>query len=460
MPPPTPRRSTAPELERILPTASLDQVKRWLDAVPGPADRAAQLDALTGRGAGLLGDLLDDDAAEELLSSVDALTAARTVMRLDPVTAARLVGALNSDLAADIVRETPKADREPLLEAMPDARAIVLRDLLGRPEESAAAHMVPEVLAVATGATAEEAIAVARGFGARGADSQTGAYVYVVSEDGRLVGVAAFRALVLSAPGTLISEVMTAGPRRARQDEDAETAARLLLDHRLLALPVVDENDRLVGIMTADAAADIVEDEATDDAERQGGSQPLEVPYLAASPWRLWRKRIVWLLVLFVAEAYTGTVLQVFEHELDAVVSLAFFIPLLIGTGGNTGTQITTTIVRAVSMRQVRLRNLRRVLVKELSTAGLIALSMAAAGLVRAFTLNVGWEVVLVVSLTLAAIVVWAALVASVLPLLLTKTRVDPAVVSGPMIATIVDGTGLIIYFLIAKALLPQLAGL
>ena len=133
-------------------------------------------------------------------------------------------------------------------------------------------------------------------------------------------------------------------------------------------LPVVDADGRLLGILTEDHALDIVAEETTEDAERQGGSAPLEVPYLRASPWLLWRKRIVWLLVLFVAEAYTGTVLRAFEDEMEAVVALAFFIPLLIGTGGNTGTQITTTLVRAMGTGQVRFRDLPAVVAKELST--------------------------------------------------------------------------------------------
>lgn len=174
----------------------------------------------------------------------------------------------------------------------------------------------------------------------------------------------------------------------------------------------------------------------------------------------LWRKRIVWLLVLFAAEAYTGTVLRAFEDEMEAVVALAFFIPLLIGTGGNTGTQITTTLVRAMGTGQIRFRDLPAIVSKEMSTGFLIAVAMAAAALIRAWTLGVGPEVTLTVCLTVAAIVLWASLVSSVLPLVLRKLRVDPAVVSAPMIATVVDGTGLMIYFWIAHLTLPQLAGL
>ena len=184
------------------------------------------------------------------------------------------------------------------------------------------------------------------------------------------------------------------------------------------------------------------------------------MPYLRASPWHLWRKRIGWLLLLFVAEAYTGTVLRHFEEEMEAVVALAFFIPLLIGTGGNTGTQITTTLVRAMATGQVRLRDVPAVLVKELSTGAMIALTMALAAVIRAWTLGVGPEITVTVALTVVAIVLWSALISSVLPPLLKKIRVDPALVSGPMISTIVDGTGLIIYFMIAHATLSQLQGL
>ncbi len=241
---------------------------------------------------------------------------------------------------------------------------------------------------------------------------------------------------------------------------DKELAAQTLMTHNLMAVPVVDGENRLLGIIAEDEALDITQEEATEDAERQGGSAPLEVPYLRASPWLLWRKRVVWLLVLFVAEAYTGSVLRAFSDEMEAVIALAFFIPLLIGTGGNTGTQIATTLVRAMATGQVRFRNVPAVLVKELSTGALVGFTMAVAAVIRAWTLNVGPQVTVTVAVTVAAIVVWSSLVAAILPPLLKKLRIDPAIVSGPLIATIVDGTGLIIYFMIAHLTLTQLQGL
>lgn len=449
------------ELARVLDRGTTRAIALWLEVVPDPVEREEQVAALSPARLAVLDELLDAETGEELVSTLDPIAAGELLVGIGVPKAGVILNELNTDLAAEILRELSPEQRETLLSAVPADQAAALRGLLSWPEHSSAAHMIPDVLTVTSQATAAAAIdAVRSGAAHLRADSQSGGYVYVIDEDGRLDGVVAFRALVLAPAGAPVADLMDDDVLAVGPLDDPEKSARLLLDHRLLAVPVIDGERRILGIITADAAADIAEEEATEDAERQGGSQPLEVPYLRASPWLLWRKRVVWLLVLFVAEAYTSSVLQAFEDELEAVVVLAFFIPLLIGTGGNTGTQITSTLVRAMATGQVRLRNIGRVIVKELSTAGLIAVAMAGAGLIRAFTLGVGWQIMVVVSLSLAAIVLWAALIASILPLLLQKTRVDPAVVSAPMIATIVDGTGLLIYFLIAKALLPELAGL
>jgi magnesium transporter len=321
--------------------------------------------------------------------------------------------------------------------------------------------MAPETLTVSPATTASQAVAEIRRRAATQRNGlQAGDFVYVTEAEQMLLGRVRFRSLVLAQADEAVTDLLEDELVTVSPLTDAEHAAALVIDRRLPEVPVVDADGRLLGILTEDHALDIAEEETTEDAERQGGSAPLEVPYLQASPWLLWRKRIVWLLVLFVAEAYTGTVLRAFEDEMEAVVALAFFIPLLIGTGGNTGTQITTTLVRAMGTGQVRLRDLPAVVVKEMSTGSLIAIAMALAAVIRAWTLGVGPQITVTVSLTVAAIVLWSALVSSILPLVLKKIRIDPAVVSAPMIATIVDGTGLMIYFLIAHATLPQLAGL
>ncbi|WP_304118720.1 magnesium transporter [Mycolicibacterium bacteremicum] len=436
-------------------------VTAWLTSVRDPAERTHQLARLAAADLQALGPLLDRDDATELFESIDDELSARVLAAMTPQHAAAAVGALDLDHSADVLREMKDVPREGLLSALPQARADTLRGLLRWPADSVAAHMVPEALTVRPEMTVGDAVAAIRTDAATlRSDSRTGAYVYVTDADNRLLGVVAFRDLVLSDSGDSVSALTDRDVLSVSPLTDAEAAAQALMDYNLVAVPVVDDDNRLLGILTENTAGDITSEEVTEDAERQGGSEPLDVPYLRASPWLLWRKRIGWLLLLFIAEAYTGTVLRHFEEEMEAVVALAFFIPLLIGTGGNTGTQITTTLVRAMATGQVRLRDVPAVLAKEMSTGMMIAATMALAALIRAWTLGVGPEITLTVTLTVAAIVLWSSFVASILPPVLKKCRVDPAVVSAPMIATIVDGTGLIIYFMIAHATLSQLQGL
>ncbi|PWD52591.1 magnesium transporter [Serinibacter arcticus] len=449
------------DLHQAIAIGNPKAIDLWLDVVDDPRLRSDQLTDLTPAEVVRLGELMPVAVAADVMDTLDLHVVVDALRVIPTPRAAAVLDALESDRAAEILRELTPAEREPLVAAIPAEHAAVLRGLLTWPDESAAAHMVPEVLTVGGTVTAAEAIRQVREHSAKmRQDAHIGAYVFSVDDERRLHGVVSFRELVLADADTPVahlveSDVITVGPLT-----DQEEAARVVVAHRLLAIPVVDDDGRLLGVLTSDDANDIAQEEATEDAELQGGSQPLEIPYLRASPFLLWRKRIIWLLVLFVAAAYTGTVMQAFEDELEAVVVLAFFIPLLIGTGGNTGTQITTTLIRAMSTDNVRLRDVGRVLRKEMATGALVAAAMAAAGLLRAWTLGVGGPVMVTVSVALVAIVLWSSLIASVIPLLLKKLRVDPAVVSGPMISTIVDGTGLIIYFTTAKLLLPELAGL
>ncbi len=232
-------------------------------------------------------------------------------------------------------------------------------------------------------------------------------------------------------------------------DERAQVVAELT--ERELDLVAVVEKGELVGCLMEKEIAHLQEDDVTEDVQLQGATLPLEKPYLEISPWTLWKKRSVWLLLLFVAEAYTSSVLQHFEEALESAIALAFFIPLLIGTGGNSGTQITSTLVRSMALGEVRLRDMGRVIRKEVSTSLLIALTLGLAGCLRAWMMGIGMEITLIVSLTLVCITLWSAVVSSVIPMVLKRIGIDPAVVSAPFIATLIDGTGLIIYFKIAQ---------
>ncbi len=439
---------------------SVEAVGQWLRSA-GSAERSRQLAGMSDDRQADFVSLLDSVTGPELLGSVDPDLAAGLVGATGVAQAAQWLAGVDPDHGAEILRRVPKSTREQLLAQVGPEDAQTLREILRCPPRSVSAHILPDVFTVTGTMTASEAETAVRAQNAhvRGR-ARADAYIYVTDDERRLIGLLEFQDLVLAEPGQTVSELMTEDPFWAGPLVDAEQAAKALIDHELAALPVVDDERRLLGVLTSDVATDIINREATEDAERQGGSEPLEVPYLRASPIRLWRKRIVWLLVLFLAEAYTGTVLRAFQDEMEAVVALAFFIPLLIGTGGNTGTQITTTLVRALATDEVRLRDLPHILSKELSTGFLVAATMALAALIRAWTLGVGMEVTITVCLTVAAIVLWSSLVASILPPTLKKLKLDPAVVSAPMIATIVDGTGLMIYFMIAHLTLPQLAGL
>ena len=390
--------------------------------------------------------MLDTQIGPKLLGAVDVHLAARVIKSQPVPRAAELLGALDAQQAVKILRRFQHDLRDALLSAMPIERAKALRSMLLWPPDSVAAHMSTEPLTLGPTTTAGQAVEQIRDrISNLHMDADAANCVYVTGPEQQLLGAVPFRSLVIARADRAVAdliedEVVTVGPLT-----EAEHAAHLFVNRRLEELAVVDADRRLLGVLTEDQAVNIREDETTEDAEKQGGSTPLEVPYLRASPWRLWRKRIVWLLVLFVAEAYTGTVLRAFEDEMEAVVALAFFIPLLIGTGGNTGTQITTTLVRAMGTGQVRFRDLPAVVTKELSTGTLIALAMALAAMIRAWSLGVGPQITLTVCLTVAAIVMWSALVSSILPLVLKKIRIDPAVVSAPMIAHLT---------------LPQLAGL
>ncbi|CAM3742802.1 magnesium transporter [Nocardiopsis rhodophaea] len=437
-------------LRTVLNEPRPDALERWFGDVTDPHERGEELARLDQDRAARLAYLIGPPATARLVESVDRHTAADFLGQLPLPTLIETIGRIRPDRAAAILREMPSPLVVEVLARLDRERSAPLRTVLAHPPTSAGAHMTPVFIALPADTPAGEAIERVRESAADGAVAFT---LYVTGDHGELRGVVPFRELVLAPSDRPLGELMRTRVIDVTADADREEAARLLNAHDLAAIPVVADG-RIVGVITADGVADIVEEEATEDAERQGGSSPLDVPYLHASPWKLWKKRILWLLVLFAAEAYTGTVLRHFEEELEAAIALAFFVPLLIGTGGNTGTQITTTLIRAMATGEVALRDMGRVIRKEMGTGMLIAVGMAGAAMIRAWMLGVGPQVTLVVVLTVAAIVLWSALVSSILPLVLRRLGIDPAVVSAPFIATLVDGTGLIIYFEIAKVVL------
>ncbi|HEX2625598.1 MAG TPA: magnesium transporter [Candidatus Limnocylindrales bacterium] len=417
----------------------------------GPAEWADLVPQLEPTEVAVLIQWLPDDEIAAILEELPPSEAARILRTLSANEAAPLLGEMDPDDAADVVEQLPDETATAILVRMSPAEAAEIRELSAYEPDSAGGIMTPAFVAVSKEATAAQATAAIR----RLVDeAETVNYVYVVDDERHLLGVLSLYRLLLSPVSTPVEQLMAPSTVRVRASADQETAARLLTDRNLLAIPVVDDDDHLVGIITEDDVADVLQAEATEDIERLGGSQPLNLPYRLASVPLLVRKRVGWLLLLFLAEAYTGTVLRNFEDELSAVVDLAFFIPLLIGTGGNLGSQTVTLVVRAMALGEVALKDIAWVVWKELRVGLVMGLAMAAVAFGRALILNVRPGVPEVVALTILAICLWAAVIAGALPLILRRVGVDPAVVSSPLIATLVDGTGLVIYFTIAKFVL------
>lgn len=396
-------------------------------------------------------EVLPDSDVPEVLAELDPAHAAEILLTYDRSEAADLLEAMDPDDATDVIDELSDAEAEQILTEMEPEDAAEIRELLAYPPDTAGGIMTPAFVAISPDLRADQAIAALRKIAQ---EAETMYYVYVLDAEEHLLGVLSLYRIVLTGPDTPVRDLMVADPITVPADADRETAAALLTDRNLLALPVVDAQNRLVGIITQDDVADVLEEEATEDIERLGGSQPLEISYRRAGVLLLFRRRIVWLLLLFVAEAYTGTVLRHYEDEIAQVVALSFFIPLLIGTGGNIGSQVTTTLVRALGLGEVRLRDVRWVMAKEVTVGLMLGAVMAVVAFGRSHLLHVGNDVGYVIALTIAIICIWSATVAAVLPLLLKKLRVDPAVVSAPLITTLVDGTGLVIYFTLAKYML------
>ncbi|MGH2351387.1 MAG: magnesium transporter [Chloroflexota bacterium] len=397
---------------------------------------------------------LGDEQLAALVDGLDPEDAADVLARLSGAEAADVLEELAPDDAADVVGALEAMDpdtAESILVEMEAAEAEDVRALLAYPPETAGGRMTPEFFAVTPQVTVEEAVQALR---ALLSDGEFRSYVYVTDQLDRLVGVLPLYRLVLARADAQVGELMLGDPVRVRTLDDQEEVARIFREKRFLAVPVVDEADRLVGVVTADDIADVLEAEATEDVQRLAGSQPLDRPYLRTGPVALARKRVVWLLLLFIGAAYTSTVLQFFEDDLQATVALAFFIPLLIGTGGNVGSQTVMTVIRALAVGDVTVRDLGRVWAKEAAVGLLLGAVMGAVTLGRALVLGVGPDVGVAVAAAAAAIVVWAATVAAILPLLLHRLKIDPAVVSAPLITTLVDGTGLFLYLGIARALL------
>jgi len=319
--------------------------------------------------------------------------------------------------------------------------------------------MSPRFARVRPGMTVDEAISYVR---RQAAHVETIYYVYALDDAQRLLGVVSFRNLFSSDPTKTVREVLQTDIVTAGSDMDQEAVANLVAQHHLLAIPVVDADGRMQGIVTVDDIVDVVQEEASEDIQKVGGMEALGEPYLEIGFWRMVKKRAGWLAILFVGEMLTATAMGFFEKEIARAVVLALFVPLIISSGGNSGSQATTLVIQAMAMGEVRLRDWFRIVRRELSTGLVLGTFLAGIGLTRILVWQGVWHtygvhymlVALTVACSLIGVVLFGTLAGSMLPFILRRAGLDPASASAPFVATLVDVTGLVIYFTVASIIM------
>jgi magnesium transporter len=414
--------------------------------VPGVVDELERVDDLT---RALAFRALPKDRALAVFEDLAPAIQSELIAGLREQTVLDLVAELDPDDRARLLDELPAGVASRLLQGLPPHERTMTTALLGYPVDSAGRSMTPEVAVIPLGAAVGEALDLVR----RQEPGAETIYTLPVLGPGRRVeGVTSLRRLFVTDPDTPVQAVMSA-PVVVQAEDDQEHASRVVRDHGLVAVPVVDAERRLVGMFTVDDAMRVLEREESEDLARTGASEPLDRPYLVTSVRQVVRSRVVWLLVLIVAATLTVNVLEYFEDVLAQVVALALFVPLLIGTAGNTGAQAATTIVRAMALGDVRFGDLPRVVWREVRTGLLLGTLLAAVGLVPA-VIVAGDDIAVVVGVTLVIICTLATTVGACVPIVAKRVGLDPAVVSAPFITTFVDAIGLVVYFLVAQAVL------
>lgn len=366
--------------------------------------------------------------------------------------AASIVDNLYADDAADLMEEMPASVVKKILaQASPETRRDI-NHLLKYPEDSAGSVMTVEFIDIKEHQTVDDAIRIIR---AEGIDKETIDVCYVLSPSRKLLGTVSLRRLLLSQPDELIGNIMHENLITITTLTDQEEVAHMFQKYDFTTMPVVDSENRLVGIITVDDVVDIIEQEATEDIEMMAAITPTDKPYMKTTVIETWKKRIPWLLLLMISAAFTGKIIQVYENALAAYVVLTSFIPMFMDTGGNAGGQASVTIIRGISLGEIEFRDIFRIMWKEIRVGVLVGITLAAANFVKLMIFDrVTIPIAMVVCLTLVVTVIFAKLVGCSLPLLAKKVGFDPAVMASPFITTIVDALSLIIYFRIATILL------
>ena len=401
--------------------------------------------------------LMTKDKSAEVFAFLDIDSQKDLITRLALNEAGELIDNLFADDATDLIEEMPAGVVKKILKNTTKETRRDINRLLNYPEYSAGSIMTVEYVDLKKNLTVKQALQRVRQIGV---DKETLNVLYVLDNSRRLLGHVSLRNLILANEDDTIEDIMWEKPAFVTTLEDREEVARLFKKYDLLALPVVDSEQRMVGIITVDDVVDIIEKEATEDIEVMAAITPDERPYIKLSVLEIFKNRILWLLILMISSTFTGLIMASFEDKLKTLVVLTAFIPMLMGTGGNSGSQASVSIIRALSLGEVAFKDTFKVMFKELRVSILCAITLAAANFGKMYLIDrllmnndaVTLSVITVVSLTLLVTVIIAKLVGAILPMIAKKLGLDPAVMASPFITTIVDALSLVVYFSIASA--------
>ncbi len=438
--------------------ANLDDAKKYqslrdvMQTLPAP-DLAAVFEDLPAEKMPVIFRLMPKDLAAEVFAELTPDTQEALISGLTDRELKVVIDELFVDDATDLVEEMPAGVVKRILsQADPDTRKMI-NELLKYPEDSAGGVMTTELMELAPDMTVRQAIAAIR---RTGVDKETVNNCYVTQADRTLIGVVSLRSLILERDeDRRIESFMDTNVLSVTTGTDREQTSQLFEKYGFLSIPVVDRENRLVGIVTIDDAISILQDEASEDFAKMNAVAPTDKPYFKRTLGELYKSRAPWLLFLMVSATFSSLVIRSYESALAAATVLTAYIPMLTDTGGNAGSQSTATIIRGIAVGELRPRDLPRILWRELRVALLCGLTLAGCNFVKLLVFDqVGATVAAVVCLTLVITVMVAQTLASVLPLAANKIGFDPAVMASPLITTIVDATTLLVYFNIARLLL------
>jgi magnesium transporter len=447
-------------IEELLEGRAYTSLKTFLSE-QNPVDIAEALNGLKEGEVSLCFRLLAKELAAEVFVNMDTEKQQTLIEGFNDARLREVLSEICPDDAADLVGEMPASVVSRILKHTDSETRAAINEILLYPKNSVGSIMTTEYVSLRRDMTVAEAIAKIRSVGV---DKET-VYTCYVTQKRKLVGIISVRTLLISKDEEILEDIMTTECISVLTTDDRETAVEKIGKYGFLAIPVLDQEERIVGIVTVDDAIDVMESEASEDIAQMAAILPSETPYLKTSAVRLWLTRIPWLLLLMISATLTSKIIASYEVALAACAALTAFIPMIMGTGGNAGGQASVTIIRGLSLDEIRLRDTLLVVWKEMRVALLCGLTLAPFAFLKVMYLDGlyaepdGIRISLIVSATLLFVVILAKLVGCLLPLIVKAVRLDPAVVANPFITTVVDALALVVYFALASRLIPALAG-